>query len=171
MDTRDTEACLCDASQSQSSSAEACDDASGAVQSQASSAVGPQTYYGPADAAADDADAYSGMAAAGALPAEVRTRRDESPGAPQSLVPQKQSLVLAPRAVMVAEGVTAARPERYGVKAMRIGLDIDPGYLEEIRADIARPKGKTKVELTHLNAWLGIPDIVLLVNPETWNGG
>ena len=140
----------------------------GAVQSQASSAVGPRTFYGPADAAAADTGTYADMVAAGALPDTVRTRQDRSPGAPQSLIPPKQSLVLAPsgRAIIAAEGVTAARPERYGAKAMRIGLGMDPGYWEEIQADVARPTGKTKVELTHLNAWLSIPDIILLVNPK-----
>jgi hypothetical protein len=140
-----------------------------AVQSQASSAVGLRTFYGPADAAAIDVGTYTDLVAAGALPTVVRTRQNKSPGAPQSLIPPKQSLVLAPsaRAIMAAEGVTAARPERYGVKAMRIGLDMDPGYWEEIQADIARPTGKTKVELAHLNAWLRIPDIILLVNPKS----
>ena len=140
-----------------------------AVQSQASSAARPQTFYGPTDASAADAGTYANIAAAGALPSAVRTRQNESPGAPQSLLPPKQSLVLAPsgRKIIAAEGVTAARPERYGAKAMRIGLDMDPGYWEEIQADVARPTGKTKVELAHLNAWLSIPEIILLVNPKS----
>lgn len=140
-----------------------------ALQAQAASAVGPGNFYGPADAASLDTALYSDMIAAGGQPATVRTRRNRSPGAPESRIPPKQSLVLSPLGRQTVEregGVTAARPLRYGVKAMRIGLDMDPGFLEEIKADIAKPTGKTKVELTHLNAWLGIPDVVLLVNPN-----
>jgi len=139
----------------------------GAVQA-AATAAAATTFFGPASALAADALAFGALAAAAAQPSAVRTRKDESRGSPESLIPPKHSLVLGPSDRQLVEregGVSAASPMRYGVKGMRIGLNIDPSYLEEIKSDIAKPTGGTKVDLTHLNAWLAIPDVLLLVNP------
>jgi len=138
----------------------------------AATVVSASAFLGPVSALAADAALFGALALAAAQPAAVRTRKDESRGSPESLVPPKHSLVMSPDApgrqqVEREGGVTAASPLRYGTKAMKIGLNIDPTYLEEIKNDIAKPTGGTKVDLTHLNAWLAIPDVVLLVNPTS----
>lgn len=142
------------------------------VQSQAASAQRGDTHFGPADQAAADNGTFGDLSAAAAQPSTVRTRKDRSPGSPESRLGPKESLVLsapespARRMVEKEGGISAADPMRFGAKAMKIGLDIDPGYLEEMRADMASPTGGTRVRPAHLNAWLSVPDVILLVNPS-----
>ncbi len=145
------------------------------LQSLAESAVSGIAFFGQADRAAADAENFGNLSDAAQQPTTVQTRRDESPGSPASRVPPKESLVLAgpdatPRRMVEREGgVSAARPMRFAEKAMKIGLGIDESYLEEIKADMASPTGGTKVRPASLNAWLSVPDVILLVNPASLN--
>jgi len=142
-------------------------------QFQAAFAAGQDAFLGTADQAAADAVNFGNLSDASQQPNTVQTRRDESSGSPASRLPPKESLVLggpnarARRIVEREGGVSAANPMRFGEKAMKIGLGIDESYLEEIKADMASPTGGTKVRPVHLNAWLSVPDVILLVNPAS----
>lgn len=139
------------------------------MQSQAAFAQRANTFLGLANLAAADAGVFADLFAAISQPTTVRMRRDESPGSPESVLPVKESLVLSGQTRRIVEregGVSAANPERVAAKAMKIGLGIDESYLEEIKADMASPTGGTRVRPLHLNAWLSVPDVILLVNPS-----
>lgn len=143
------------------------------LQVDAAFATGFGTFLGPADLAAADTENFGNLSAAAQQPTTVLPRRNDSPGSPASRVAPKESLVLAGpdvksrRMVEREGGISAANPTRFGVKAMKIGLGINEGYLEEIKADMASPTGGTKVRPAHLNAWLSVPDVILLVNPAS----
>lgn len=145
--------------------------AAAALQSQASSAACDGVFFGEADLVTADTETFGNLSDAARQPQTVQARRDESAGSQESRIPPKESLILSAMARRVVEregGVTAAHPMRYGVKAMRIGLGIDEGYLQEIKADMASPAGgKTRVRSAHLNAWLSVPDVILLINPAS----
>jgi len=139
-------------------------------QEQAASAAPPGTYHGPVDSASDDNADFDNLS---------ETSRAEDgqgefvgpPAPPAPRAPRQQQVVLgsfSERQVVEREGgVSATAPLRYGVKAMRIALNINQGYLAEIQADIAgRGTPKLRVETQHLNAWLSVPEIILLVNPS-----
>lgn len=140
-------------------------------QTEATFAFGFGTFLGRADLLAADTENFGNLAAAAQQPSTVLPRRNDSAGSPASLVAPKESLVLAsPDARRMVEregGVSAANPTRFGVKAMKISLGINEGYLEEIKADMASPTSGTKVRPAHLNAWLSVPDVILLVNPAS----
>jgi len=131
------------------------------------------TFLGPADLVAADTENFVNLSDAAQQPTTVQTRQDESPGSVSSRMPPKESLVLSgpkarPRRTVEREGgISAANPMRFGEKAMKIGLGIDESYLEEIKADMASPTGGTRVRPLHLNAWLSVPDVILLVNPAS----
>ncbi len=147
-------------------------------QSHAAFVANQNTFLGQADLAASDTEGFGNLSAAAQQPSAVQIRRDESPGSQASRLPPKESLVLAGpdsagpnsrarHAVEREGGISAASPLRFGEKAMRIGLGIDESYLEEIKADMASPTGGTRVRPAHLNAWLSVPDVILLVNPAS----
>jgi len=142
-------------------------------QSHAAFATSRNTFFGRADGAAADTENFSSLSDAAQQPSVVQPRREEAPGSPASPQPPKESLVLSgpqarPRRMVEREGgISAANPTRFGEKAMKIGLGIDESYLEEIKADMASPTGGTRVRPTHLNAWLSVPDVILLVNPAS----
>lgn len=140
------------------------------VQRQVAEAQRPTTFLGPADRIPIDLAVFSNLTVQAAQPQTIRTRKRRNPGARESRIPSRTSVVFLnsnqPRRSIESEGVTAASPLRYGTKAMRISMNIDPSYLEEIRAEMfSRNSGQAKFRTQHLNAWLNIPDIVLLVNP------
>ena len=166
--------------------------AAASVQSVAASVFRPSTFFGAVNRISENAQRFLEAAGVAALPL-VKNRAGETPKRRIRMeIHPQDTVVLGDRSATsdlfrkvekpsshtgrpVVEregGISAARPLRYGLKAMHVSLHMNQAYMKTMVENQLRRRFETQQlrdKLQHYLSWFSIPEMVFLVNPKDLN--